>query len=67
MPLQNGDPITQDMNFRSSVLGFRFDTHWNYRKIEHENGLKVGPQFQRYILMQIIREFNHKLIEVSHI
>jgi len=35
----NRDPITQVMDSRSAVLGSHTESHWNYRKTEHENGL----------------------------
>jgi len=31
------------MEFRSAVFGSHFESHWIYEKIEHENGLKIGP------------------------
>jgi len=37
---QNWNPITQVMDYRSSVLGSHAGPHWNYGIIEHENGLK---------------------------
>jgi len=43
IPLINRDTNTQVIDFRSIVLGTYSDTHWNYRNIEHENGLKMGP------------------------
>jgi len=36
-------------------------------KIEHENELKFWPSPKWNLLMGNIREFNHKLIEVSHV
>jgi len=55
------------MKFGSAVLGSDFKGHYIYGKMEHENGFKILPPTKRIILMQIIREFLHKLIEVSHI
>jgi len=55
------------MESRSAVLGSQSETHWNYGKIGHENGLKFGPSLKRSILMKIIRKFNHKFIDVSHV
>jgi len=34
------------MEFRSAVLGSHSESHWNYGKIEHENGLKFRPSFK---------------------
>jgi len=48
-------------------LGPHSESHWNYAKIEHENGLKFWPSSNRNLLMWNIREFNHKLIKVSHV
>jgi len=31
--------ITQVMESRSAILGSHSENHWNYGKIEHENGL----------------------------
>jgi len=54
------------MESRRAVLGSHSETHWKYGKIEHKNGLSFGPSFRSNILMLNIREFLHKLIEVSH-
>jgi len=39
------------MESRSAVFGSHSETHWNYGKIEYENGLNFGPLLNRYILM----------------
>jgi len=39
------------MESRSAVLGSGSESHWTYGKIEHENGLKIGPSFKSNILM----------------
>jgi len=54
------------MEFRSAVLGSHFERPWIYEKVEHGNGLKMGPFIGRKVLMYNIIEFKHKLIEVSH-
>jgi len=41
IPRLNRDPITQIMESRSAVLGSHSESHWNYGKIEHENGIKM--------------------------
>jgi len=55
------------MESGSAVLGPHSERHWNYEKIEHENGLKFGLSPKRKLLMWNIREFSHKFIEVSHV
>jgi len=49
-----------------AVLGSDSESHGNYVKIEHENGLNFRPPFKRKILMKFIREFSHKFIEAYH-
>jgi len=41
--------------------------HRKYGKTQHENGLKFLTSIQTQILMQNIREFNHKFMKVSHV
>jgi len=43
--------ITKVMESRSPILGSHSESHWNYGKIEHENGLKLWPSNSQYILM----------------
>jgi len=35
----NWDPTTQVMGSRSAVLGSHTESHWNYKKTDHEKGL----------------------------
>jgi len=35
------------MESGSAVLGSDSESHWNYGKTEHENGLKFGPSVKR--------------------
>jgi len=55
------------MKIISAVLGSDTESPWKSGKIQHENESKFGPSYKVNILMQNIREFNHKLIEVSHV
>jgi len=55
------------MEFGSAVLGSHSEDHWKYGKTKHKNGSKFGPSLKINILMQIIREFDSKSIEVSHV
>jgi len=41
IPRPNRDSVTQVMESRSAVLGSNSEAHWNYGKIQHENGLKL--------------------------
>jgi len=41
IPLDNRDPNTKIMKFRSAVLGYRFESPRILGKIEHANGLKM--------------------------
>jgi len=41
MPRQNRDTNTQVMESESAVLGSDSESYWKYRKIEHENVLKM--------------------------
>jgi len=38
------------MESRSAVLGFHTGSRWKYEKLEHENGLKMGPAPKSNIL-----------------
>jgi len=40
IPQQNREPIAQVMGSGSAVLGSCSESHWEYGKIQHENGLK---------------------------
>jgi len=66
IPRLNRVTMTQVMESRSSVLWSHSGSHWKYRKIRHESGLKFWPSLKRTIWMQVIFEFNYKLIEVPH-
>jgi len=37
------------MKSGSELLGHHSESHWNYGKIEHENGLKFGPSSKRIL------------------
>jgi len=41
IPRLNWKTIAQVMKFQSAVLGTHSESHRNYGKFEHENGLKI--------------------------
>jgi len=44
---RNRTTLTKVMESGSAVLGPHLESHWNYEKIEHENGLKFRPSSKR--------------------
>jgi len=43
--------MTQDMNYRSAILGSYSENHWNHKEIEHGNGLKIWTLFKSKSMM----------------